>query len=64
MQWVGLKGGVEGCVFVWDQVRKVAEQNGVDVSEQIQELEERAKQVRCRCCEFELEAFVDSKHCM
>lgn len=28
------------------QVRKVAEENGVDVSESIKELEERAKQVR------------------
>jgi hypothetical protein len=27
------------------QVRKVAEENGVDVSEQIRELEDRAKQV-------------------
>lgn len=29
------------------QVRKVAEENGVDVSESIRELEERAKQVTC-----------------
>ena len=28
------------------QVRKVAEENGVDVTNQIKELEERAKQVR------------------
>ena len=28
------------------QVRKVAEENGVDVSEQIKELEQRARQVR------------------
>ena len=32
------------------QVRKVAEENGVDVSGQIRELEERAKQVCYFCC--------------
>lgn len=32
------------------QVRKVAEENGVDVSESIRELEERAKQVTCCFC--------------
>ena len=31
------------------QVRQVAEENGVDVSSQIKELEERAKQVGCLC---------------
>lgn len=31
--------------FEPDQVRKVAEENGVDVSEQVKELEARAKQV-------------------
>ena len=35
-----------GCM----QVRKVAEENGVDVSGQIRELEERAKQVCIFCC--------------
>jgi acetyl-CoA carboxylase carboxyl transferase subunit alpha len=38
-----------GCVGVVLQVRQVAEENGVDVSNQIKELEERAKQVRS-CC--------------
>ena len=32
------------------QVRKVAEENGVDVSESIRELEERAKQVHTADC--------------
>lgn len=42
------RGFENGSILVVDQVRKVAEQNGVDVSEQIQELEQRAKQVRAR----------------
>jgi len=32
-------------IYEPDQVRKVAEENGVDVSEQVKELEARAKQV-------------------
>jgi hypothetical protein len=35
--------------WLWWQVRTVAEQNGVDVTNQIKELEERAKQVGMLC---------------
>ncbi len=41
----------------WPQVRKVAEDNGVDVSGQIQELEQRATQVRALFAALALRAF-------